>query len=228
MSRKPVLIAPSLLSANFVRLEEDIRMLERGGADWLHLDVMDGHFVPNITIGPPVVAAIRTVTKLPLDCHLMISDPDAYIPAFAKAGADYITVHVETCPHLHRTVQFIKSFGVKAGVTLNPATSLSAVKEILPDVDMVLLMSVNPGFGGQDFIPSLHRRASTLRQWIVTQELDCLIEADGGIKLDNIADVYASGVDVAVSGSGIFAATEPIAMIGKMKEACRSAMTVEV
>jgi ribulose-phosphate 3-epimerase len=228
MSRKPVLIAPSILSANFVRLEEDIQMLERGGADWLHLDIMDGHFVPNITIGPPVVTAIRKVTKLPLDCHLMITDPDEYIPAFAKAGADYITVHVEACPHLHRTIQFIKSFGVKAGVTLNPATSLSTVREILPDIDMILLMSVNPGFGGQEFIPSLHRRAVTLRQWIDTQQLNCLIEADGGIKLDNIADVYTSGVDVVVSGSGIFAATEPIAMIGKMKDSCRNATTVEV
>ena len=228
MSRKPVLIAPSILSANFVRLEEDIRMLERGGADWLHLDVMDGHFVPNITIGPPVVAAIRKVTKLPLDCHLMISDPDTYIPAFAKAGADYITVHVETCPHLHRTIQLIKSLGVKAGVTLNPATSLSAVREILPDVDMILLMSVNPGFGGQEFIPSLHRRAVTLRQWIDTQGLDCLIEVDGGIKLDNIVDVYASGVDVVVSGSGIFASQDPAAMIGSMKESCRNASTVAV
>lgn len=228
MSRKPVTIAPSLLSANFARLEEDIRMLEKGGADWLHLDIMDGHFVPNITIGPPVIAAVRKVTKLPLDCHLMISDPDSYIPAFAKAGADYITVHVETCPHLHRTVQFIKSFGVKAGVTLNPATSLSSVREILPEVDMVLLMSVNPGFGGQEFIPSLHRRAVTLRQWIDTQQLDCLIEADGGIKLDNVADVYASGVDVVVSGSGIFASPDPAAMVGKMREACRNVGFVNV
>lgn len=228
MSRKPVIIAPSLLSANFVRLEEDIRMLENGGADWLHLDIMDGHFVPNITIGPPVVAAIRQVTNLPLDCHLMIADPDKYIPSFAKAGANYITVHVEACPHLHRTVQFIKSFGVKAGVTLNPATSLSTVREILPDADMILLMSVNPGFGGQKFIPSLHRRATTLRQWIDTQQLDCLIEADGGIKLDNIGDVYASGVDVIVSGSGIFGTGDPKATIAKMRETCRQAITISV
>src|SRR5579883_1793461 len=192
--RKAAIIAPSLLSANFVRLEEDIRMLEAAGADWLHLDVMDGHFVPNITIGPPVVKAIRKITKLPLDCHLMITEPDRYIADFADAGADIITVHVEACVHLHRTVQLIKSFGKKAGVSLNPATSLSTVKEILPDTDLILLMSVNPGFGGQAFIPSLYRRASTLRQWIDSQELSTIIEADGGIKIDNVAEVYRSGV----------------------------------
>ncbi len=226
--RKPVIIAPSLLSANFVRLEEDVRMLEAGGADWLHIDVMDGHFVPNITIGPLVVAALRKITKLTLDCHLMISDPDRYIPDFAKAGADIITVHVEACPHLHRTVQLIKSFGIKAGVTLNPATSLSTIREILPDVDMVLLMSVNPGFGGQEFIPSLYRRATTIRQWIDTQNFNCLIEVDGGVKLSNIADVYSSGVDAIVSGSGIFGESDPTAMIGKMREACRNKESVMV
>ncbi|MEI8133600.1 MAG: ribulose-phosphate 3-epimerase [bacterium] len=225
-TRKPVIIAPSLLSANFTRLEEDVRMLEAAGADWLHIDVMDGHFVPNITIGPPVVAALRKITKLPLDCHLMITDPDRYIPDFAKAGADIITVHVEACTHLHRTVQHIKSFGKKAGVTLNPATSLSAVKEILPDADLILLMSVNPGFGGQEFIPSLYRRAATLSQWIHSQNLNCLIEADGGIKLENIADVYASGVDAVVSGSGIFGASNLSAMISKMKDVCGSVQLV--
>src|ERR1043165_941947 len=164
-----VKIAPSILSADFSRLKDEIAAVEAAGADWLHIDVMDGHFVPNITIGPLVVAALKKITKLPLDCHLMITDPDRYIPDFAKAGADIITVHVEACPHLHRTVQHIKSFGKKAGVTLNPATQLSAVKEILPDADMILLMSVNPGFGGQEFIPSLYRRAATLSQWIHTQ-----------------------------------------------------------
>jgi|SRR5947209_3714165 len=227
-TRKPPIIAPSLLSANFARLEEDVRMLEKAGADWLHVDVMDGHFVPNITIGPPVVAALRKITKLPLDCHLMIEEPDRYIPDFAKAGADIITVHVETCPHLNRTVQHIKSFGKKAGVTLNPATQLSSIKEILPDADVILLMSVNPGFGGQEFIPSLYRRAATLSQWIHTQNLNCLIEADGGIKIDNIADVYASGVDAIVSGSGIFGAKDPAVMIGKMKAACNDASAVLV
>ncbi|MDP4221222.1 MAG: ribulose-phosphate 3-epimerase [Bacteroidota bacterium] len=226
--RNPVIIAPSLLSANFARLEEDVRMLEKAGADWLHIDVMDGHFVPNITIGPLVVAALRKITKLPLDCHLMITEPDRYIPDFVKAGANIITVHVEACPHLHRTVQHIKSLGVKAGVTLNPATPVSSVKEILPDADMILLMSVNPGFGGQEFIPSLYRRAATISQWIHSQGLNCLIEADGGIKLDNIADVYASGVDAIVSGSGIFSASDPGSMIASMRKACSNVDTVSV
>jgi len=191
--RRPVIIAPSLLSANFARLEEEVRVMERGGADWLHVDVMDGHFVPNITIGPLVVSALRKITSLKLDCHLMISDPDKYVADFAKAGADIITVHVEACPHLHRTIQLIKSLGVKAGVTLNPATSLHAIRDILPDVDMVLLMSVNPRFGGQEFITSLSRRATTLRQWINTQGLNSIIEEDGGLILRYIAEVNSSG-----------------------------------
>jgi ribulose-phosphate 3-epimerase len=228
ISRRPPIIAPSLLSANFARLEDDVRLMERGGADWLHVDVMDGRFVPNITIGPLVVSALRKITTLTLDCHLMIVEPDRYVADFAKAGADIITVHVEACTHLHRTVQLIKSLGVKAGVSLNPATSLHTIREILPDVDMVLIMSVNPGFGGQEFIPSLHRRASTLRQWIDTQGLDCTIEADGGIKLSNISEVYSSGVDAIVSGSGIFGDSDPAGMIGKMKRECTESQSVIV
>lgn len=226
--RRPVIIAPSLLSANFARLEEEVRVMERGGADWLHIDVMDGHFVPNITIGPLVVSALRKITNLTLDCHLMITDPDKYVANFAKAGADIISVHVEACTHLHRTIQLIKSQGVKAGVALNPATSLHTIRDILSDVDMVLLMSVNPGFGGQEFIPSLFRRATTLRQWIDTQGLDCIVEVDGGVKLSNIAEIYSFGVDAIVSGSGIFADKDPAAMIGKMRDACKNSQRVVI
>src|SRR5437588_7232876 len=156
-------------------------MAEDGGADWLHVDVMDGNFVPNITVGPLIVEALRPVTRLTLDCHLMIENPDEFIPEFVKAGADMITVHVEACTHLNRTVQHIHSLGVKAGVALNPATPIGALEEILPDLDLVLLMSVNPGFGGQSFIPSLFRRAETLRARIRREGLETIIEADGGI-----------------------------------------------
>ena len=213
-----MILAPSLLSADFTRLGEEIRMLEEGGADWLHVDVMDGHFVPNISIGPPVVEAIRKVTDLPLDCHLMISDPDRYLEAFAGAGAAVITVHVEAALHLHRTIQTIRRLGVRPGVTLNPATPLSAIEEILPDVDLVLLMSVEPGFGGQSLIPSLFRRAERLRTMLhEAGNPDCLIEADGGIKLDNVRAVYNAGVDVIVSGSGIFGTDDPKETMRKMR-----------
>jgi ribulose-phosphate 3-epimerase len=203
MSR-PVLIAPSILSADFARLAEEVAAVERAGADFLHIDVMDGHFVPNLTIGPPIVAALRKVTKLPLDVHLMITNADAFIAEFAEAGADYLTVHVEACPHLHRTVQSIKERGVKAGVTLNPATSLNTIEEILPDVDLVLIMSVNPGFGGQTFIASCLQETASARAMIDRTGSRALLEVDGGVKIDNAAQVLAAGADVLVAGSAIF------------------------
>jgi ribulose-phosphate 3-epimerase len=166
MAKSPVRIAPSILSADFARLADEVARVEAGGADLLHVDVMDGHFVPNLTVGPPIVEALRKVTKLPLDVHLMITNADAYIREFAEAGADYLTVHVEACPHLHRTVQAIKEHGVKAGVTLNPATPLGSVEAILPDADLLLIMSVNPGFGGQSFIPSSLQKISQARAMI--------------------------------------------------------------
>lgn len=218
MARSPLQIAPSLLSANFARLENAVHLCETGGADVLHVDVMDGHFVPNITIGPLVVDALRKITTLPLDCHLMIENADRFIPEFAKAGADWISVHVEACPHLHRTIQLIKSFGKKAGVVINPGTALSELNGILPDVDFVLLMSVNPGFGGQAFIPSLFDRTKKLREELDARGLQrVFIEADGGIKLDNIGAIYDAGVDVMVSGSGVFGAKDVPAMIRQLK-----------
>ncbi len=192
--------------------------MEEGGADFLHVDVMDGHFVPNITIGPPVVKALRRVTDLPLDCHLMISDPDRYLEDFARAGATFITVHVEAAMHLHRTIRQIRALGCRPGVTLNPATPLAAIEEILPEVDMVLLMSVEPGFGGQRFIPSLYRRARTLRDMLAAVDhADCLVEADGGITLENIREVCESGVNVVVSGTGIFDTPDPIETMREMR-----------
>jgi ribulose-phosphate 3-epimerase len=227
-ANRHVRISASILSANFADLEKSIRQVEDGGADWLHIDVMDGHFVPNITVGPLIVEAIRPLTKLTLDVHLMIESPDLYIPQFVNAGADIVTVHTEACPHLNRTVSHIKSLGVKAGVAINPATPLGLLEEILQDADLILLMSVNPGFGGQQFLPSLYRRATTLRNWIEREGLDCTIEADGGIKLDNISNVFGAGVDVIVSGSGIFDTDDPAESVREMIRACEISKTIEV
>ncbi|QZY57117.1 ribulose-phosphate 3-epimerase [Crassaminicella profunda] len=199
-----VKIAPSILSANFGSLLEDIKKVEDGGADLLHIDVMDGHFVPNITIGPLILNSIKGKTKLSFDVHLMIENPDQYIPEFVKHGADIITVHVEACPHLHRTIQNIKSHGVKAAVSLNPATSLHTIEHILEDIDMVLLMSVNPGFGGQKFIPSVLEKIKTLRKMIDEKGLNVDIEIDGGVKLDNAYDIVKAGANILVAGSAIF------------------------
>ena len=210
-------ISPSLLSADFVNLERDIKMLEEGGAHLLHVDVMDGHFVPNITIGPPVVAAINKVASIPLDVHLMIENPGNYVDDFIKAGADYLTVHVEAAPHLHRVLQQIQAQGVKAGVSLNPHTPVSLIENVLDVLDMVLIMSVNPGFGGQSFIPQTLNKVKQVKQMLKEHGKEHIeIEIDGGVKLDNIKEVANAGVDVFVSGSGIFKADDPKDMIQQM------------
>ncbi|TXK85690.1 ribulose-phosphate 3-epimerase [Paenibacillus sp. N3.4] len=201
-----VYIAPSILSANFAKLGEEIKEAEHGGADWIHVDVMDGHFVPNITIGPLVVEAIRPITKLPLDVHLMIEQPDRYIPDFAKAGADLISVHVEACTHLHRTLHLIKQNGVKAGVVLNPATPISLIEHVLDEqLDLVLIMTVNPGFGGQAFIPGMLNKIRALREQANAKGLHGLhIEVDGGINEATARLVTEAGADVLVAGNAVF------------------------
>jgi len=217
-----VKIAPSILSADFSRLGEEIRAIEAGGADYVHIDVMDGHFVPNITIGPLVVEAVRKVTALPLDVHLMIENPDLYIPEFARAGADLITVHQEAVPHLHRTVQLIKSLGKKAGVSLNPATPAAALDVILDDLDLILVMTVNPGFGGQSFIASCLPKITALRREIDRRGLAVELEIDGGVKIDNIGTIAAAGADVFVAGSAVFGTPDYAATIAALRDGAQS------
>ncbi|GLB59400.1 ribulose-phosphate 3-epimerase [Cytobacillus sp. NCCP-133] len=212
-----VKIAPSILSANFSKLGEEIKDVERGGADYIHVDVMDGHFVPNITIGPLIVDAIRPVTKLPLDVHLMIENPDDYIEAFVNAGADYITVHVEACRHLHRTVHYIKSLGIKAGVVLNPATPVSSIVHIIEDIDMVLLMSVNPGFGGQKFIPSVLSKIAAVKKMAELKGLELEIEVDGGVNKETSKQCIEAGATVLVAGSAIYNQSDRTEAIAALK-----------
>ena len=211
-------IAPSILSADFGRLAEEVRSVEMAGADVIHVDVMDGHFVPNITIGPMVVKALRSVTKLPLDVHLMIEFPDRYIEAFAQAGASWLTVHVEACTHIHRTINAIKAYGLKAGAVLNPATSPSTLEYILADLDLVLVMSVNPGFGGQHFIPSSLDKIRHLRKLLASLDHYVPIEVDGGVNSQTIEAVVSAGADICVAGSAIFGAPDYAATIEKLKE----------
>lgn len=209
-----VKLAPSILSADFARLEAHAREAIVAGADWLHVDVMDGHFVPNITIGPLIVDALRPLseeTGAPLDVHLMIEQPERYVDAFVKAGAHRLTVHVEACPHLHRTVQQIREAGIHAGVTLNPATSLSAIEEILPYVDLVLVMTVNPGFGGQQYIPSSTAKIKRLRRQLNERGLSAFLQVDGGIKVGNVREVVNAGADVVVAGSAVFGGQQTVA-----------------
>jgi len=210
-------IAPSILSADFTRLGEEIRAVEAGGADYIHVDVMDGHFVPNITIGPLVVEAVRKITDLPLDVHLMISNPEMYIPEFAKAGADIIVIHAEATVHLHRAIQLIKSFGKKAGVALNPGTSLSTLEYVLGDLDLILLMTVNPGFGGQSFIEACIPKIKSLRGMLDRLGLETELEVDGGVKTDNIDRISHAGADVFVAGSAVFGSRDYAGTISDLK-----------
>ncbi len=211
-------IAPSILASDFSKLGEEIRKVEEAGADIIHVDVMDGHFVPNITIGPPVVKSIRKATRLPFDVHLMIDNPDAYIEAFADAGADIISVHVEACTHLHRTLQKIRQCGAKPAVALNPATSLSTVEWIAEEVDMVLIMTVNPGFGGQTYIDSMTAKVRELRNFVSVKKIPLDIEVDGGIDLTNIREITGAGANIIVAGSTIFRAPDTAAIIKSLRE----------
>ncbi len=214
-----VKIAPSILSADFSRLGDEIKAVEDAGADWIHVDVMDGHFVPNITIGPVVVEYIRKVTELPLDVHLMIENADQYIPEFAAAGADILSVHTEACPHLHRTVQLIKDYGVRAGVVLNPATTLFSLDEIIEDADLVLLMSVNPGFGGQSFIPQVLSKIQLLRNTLNESGVELDVEVDGGIKSENAGAIKEAGANVLVAGSAVFKSKDYAKAIQALRDA---------
>ncbi|MCK4487008.1 MAG: ribulose-phosphate 3-epimerase [Desulfobacterales bacterium] len=216
------LIAPSILSADFSRLGEEVKAVERVGADWIHVDVMDGHFVPNITIGTLVVEAVKRVTELPLDVHLMIEDPDQYMEDFARAGSTLMTVQVEACVHVHRTIQAIKALDVKAGVALNPATPLSTIEWILEDVDLVLIMSVNPGFGGQKFIPQALQKIRDLKAMIRAKNPNVLIEVDGGINQETIQSAAEAGADVFVAGSAIFGSSDYGKAVRKLRSLIES------
>jgi len=222
------LIVPSILAADFARLADEIHRVEQGGASMIHIDIMDGHFVPNFTMGPPLVTSIRKVTEAQFDVHLMIEDPDRYIPDFAKAGANHISVHQEVCAHLDRTIHLIQSHGVGAGVVLNPATPIATLEDILPVVDHVLIMSVNPGFGGQEFIPRSLDKIRRLRRWREEQRLDFAIEIDGGVSRDNVAEIVQAGCDWLVAGSTVFHSADPGATVKEMQQIAHEATLVKV
>ena len=211
------LIAPSLLAANFMQLGDEIQMINRSSADWIHCDIMDGHFVPNISFGLPVIEQIKKVAEKPLDVHLMISDPDRYLERFKDAGADILTVHYETCPHLHRTIGAIRELGMKAGVAINPHTPVQMLIDIMHDLDLILLMTVNPGFGGQKFISGSYKRLVTLRQMVNTLAPNALIEVDGGVNLETGRQLFMAGADVLVAGNYVFTSPNPVATIETLK-----------
>ncbi len=223
MLRK-IYIAPSILSADLLKLEEEVRTVEENGADFIHVDVMDGHFVPNITFGPNIVKALRKITQLPLDVHLMIENPDKYIPDFIKAGANIVTVHAEVCAHLNKTLNTIKSTGAKAGVSINPATPLNSIEEVTGLIDLLLIMSVNPGFGGQKFIPSSINKIERARKLLDKAESDAFLEVDGGISEDNAADVVRAGANVLVAGSAIFTSNDIAASVQNIRKSAENAL----